>query len=134
MINRITPEYINKLYDNQVFVFGSNLSGIHGKGAAKIAHKLFGADWGVGVGFTGLCYAIPTKDFKISRTLKLEEIKIFVDEFIETSKKFPQYTFLVTKIGCGLAGYREDEIATLFKDAVNVENIFLPQSFWDQLK
>ena len=72
---------------------------------------------------------IKNKDF-----LKLNEIKIYVDDFIETAKQFTNYNFLVTKIGCGLAGYREDEIAVLFKDAIDVENIFLPQSFWNILK
>ena len=134
MNNRITPEHINKLTDNQVFVFGSNLSGIHGKGAARMAHQYYNAEWGIGVGFTGVCYAIPTKDYGILRTLKLNEIKIYVNDFIETAKQFSDYTFLVTRIGCGLAGYRDEEIATLFKDAIDVENIFLPESFWNIIK
>jgi len=134
MIYRITPEYIETLKENELFVFGSNLSGIHGAGGAKLAHKKFGAEWGVGVGFTGQCYAIPTKDYGISRTLKIDEIKLFIDEFIELASKNINYNFLVTRIGCGLAGYRDDEIALLFKDVVNFDNIFLPQSFWNIIK
>lgn len=134
MKNRITPEYVEKINEKQIFVFGSNLSGIHGAGGAKMAHRFFNAEWGVGVGLTGGCYAIPTKDYNISRTLKLEEIKIYIDDFIETAKHFSEYDFLVTKIGCGYAGYCDNEIAILFKDAIDVQNIFLPNSFWNILK
>ncbi len=114
---------ITELKPNEVFVFGSNLSGIHGGGAARFAHDKFGAEMGVGVGFTGQCYAIPTKSKGITRTLEIEEIKPYVDYFIQAAKKERFKTFLVTEIGCGLAGYSPEDIAPLFKDAIDIENI-----------
>jgi hypothetical protein len=97
----------------ELFVFGSNLAGIHGAGAAKIATHYYGAKWGVGFGKTGKCYAIPTKDAVI-QTLSLEEIKVFVEEFAaytHTSGK----QFFITRVGCGLAGYKDKDIAPLFR-------------------
>lgn len=127
--DRITPENITNISDNEVFVFGSNLSGIHGKGAAKTALK-WGAKWGQSNGIQGKTYAIPTKDASIRRTLTIEEIKPFVDEFIEFAKANENLIFFVTEIGCGLAGLKPKEVAPLFKDAVNVFNIHLPPRFW----
>lgn len=129
MIERITPENITNIKDNQIFVFGSNLSGRHGKGAAKTALG-WGAKWGQAKGLQGRSYGIPTKDANIRRTLSIKEIKPFVDEFIEFAKANENLTFLVTEIGCGLAGLKPKEIAPLFKEAVNVENIHLPARFW----
>ena len=129
MIERITPENITNIKDNQIFVFGSNLSGRHGKGAAKTALG-WGAKWGQAKGLQGRSYGIPTKDASIRRTLSIKEIKPFVDEFIEFAKANENLTFLVTEIGCGLAGLKPKEIAPLFKEAVNVENIHLPARFW----
>ncbi len=126
---RTTPENINKLEENQIFVFGSNLSGRHGKGAAKTALK-WGAKWGQAKGLQGKTYGIPTKDASIRRTLTIEEIKPFVDEFIEFAKANEKLIFLVTEIGCGLAGLTPKEVAPLFKEAVNVSNIHLPSRFW----
>jgi hypothetical protein len=131
---RITPEIIDKLNDDEIFVFGSNKSGIMGAGAAKIAYQRFGAVWGVGEGVTGECYAIPTKDYGIRRTLRIDEIKPFVDEFIQFAKNNDDFIFLVTKIGCGLAGYRSNDIAPLFKDAEDIKNIYLPLDFWEVLE
>lgn len=133
MKDRITPENITKLSDNEIFVFGSNKSGRHGAGAAKLAHQRFGADWGVGVGITGECYAIPTKDYGICRTLKINEIKPYVDDFIEFAKNNNDFIFLVTEIGCGLAGYRPEEITPLFVNAKDIENIHLPIRFWNEI-
>ena len=99
-----------------IFVFGSNLAGRHGKGAALCARNVHGAVYGVGVGRTGNAYAIPTKDERI-RTLPLERIAGYVAEFLEYAKAHPDIEFEVTKIGCGLAGYRESDIAPMFKDA-----------------
>lgn len=129
MIERTTPENINNLTENQIFVFGSNLSGRHGKGAAKIALG-WGAKWGQAKGLQGKTYGIPTKDASISRTLTIEEIKPFVVEFIEFAKANPNFIFLVTEIGCGLAGLKPKEVAPLFKDVVKVSNIHLPSRFW----
>ena len=128
MIERTTPENINSLAKNQIFVFGSNLSGRHGKGAAKTALG-WGAKWGQAKGLQGSTYGIPTKDATITRTLTIEEIKPFVDEFIEFAKTNQNLIFLVTEIGCGLAGLKPKEVAPLFKEAVNVSNIHLPYRF-----
>jgi hypothetical protein len=130
---RTTPDNIKKLEQGHIFVFGSNLSGRHGKGAAKTALG-WGAKWGQGSGLQGRTYGIPTKDASIRRTLTVTEIKPFVDEFIEFAKNNPNLIFLVTEIGCGLAGHKQKDIAPLFVDAINVENIHLPEKFWHKLK
>ena len=131
-VGRITPENITSISENEVFVFGSNLSGRHGKGAAKTALG-WGAKWGQAAGIQGRTYGIPTKDASIRRTLTIEEIKPFVDEFIEFAKANKKLTFLVTEIGCGLAGLKPKEVAPLFKEAVNVFNIHLPSRFWHKV-
>ena len=119
---------INSLDRDEVFVFGSNLAGRHGAGAAKLAHNKFGAQYGYGKGITGQTYAIPTKD-KDLRILSLREIKSYVEEFIEYAKLNPNIHFLVTKIGCGLAGYTVIDIAPMFAKARSVQNIHLPLDF-----
>ena len=125
--NRITPEYITSLQPNEIFVFGSNLAGMHGGGAARTARLYFGAVMGNGDGPQGQSYAIPTMQGGV------ETIRPYVDKFIDYAKAHPEQTFLVTPIGCGIAGFTPDEIAPLFKEAVSVENIYLPQSFWEEL-
>lgn len=132
MRGRVTPDKITKLNDNEIFVFGSNLSGRHGKGAAKIALG-WGARYGQASGIQGKTYGIPTKDASIRRTLTIEEIKPFVDEFIEWAKYHSENIFYVTEIGCGLAGLKPKEIAPLFKETVNIDNIHLPARFWHKL-
>lgn len=132
MEGRITPNIITKLKDNEIFIFGSNLSGRHGKGAAKTALG-WGAKYGQASGIQGKTYAIPTKDASIRRTLSIEEIKPFVDDFIEWAKYHSGNIFYVTEIGCGLAGLKPKEVAPLFKEAVNVCNIHLPARFWHKL-
>ena len=132
MIERTTPNIITKLKDNEIFIFGSNLSGRHGKGAAKTALG-WGAKYGQASGIQGKTYGIPTKDASIRRTLSIEEIKPFVDEFIEFAKANENFIFLVIEIGCGLAGLKPKEVAPLFKEAVNVDNIYLPARFWHKL-
>lgn len=122
--NRITPERITELREGQSFCFGSNLGGCHGGGAARIAFERFGAEWGVGVGPTGNCYAIPTMQGPV------QTIKPYVDGFIEYAKTHSETTFLMTRIGCGIAGFRDEEIAPLFREARNIQNIWLPESFW----
>ncbi|MBR4533207.1 MAG: hypothetical protein IKO85_01490 [Bacteroidaceae bacterium] len=124
MYNReYTPNRILDLKDNEIFVFGSNLAGAHGGGAAWVAHEYFGAIWGQGVGLQGRSYAIPTMHGGV------EAIKPYVDEFIEFAKNHPEYKFLVTRIGCGIAGFRDEEIAPLFADAIDVKNVILPREF-----
>lgn len=127
--HRITPCRITTLNRMEVFVFGSNLAGRHGAGAAKYAREKFGAIYGKGIGLQGRSYAIPTKDENI-QTLPLEEIQQYVTSFIKETKDIFWLTYLVTEIGCGLAGYKPEDIAPLFKEAIKVENICLPESFW----
>ena len=126
--NRITPRRITKLEKGEIFVFGSNLAGMHGGGAARTAHDKFGAVWGQGEGLQGQSYAIPTMQGGV------ETIKPYVDEFIEFARHNKNLKFLVTAIGCGIAGFSPDEIAPLFRKAVGVENISLPDFFWDILQ
>ena len=108
---------------NEVFVFGSNLMGHHGGGAAWYAMRHFGAIWGQGVGLQGQSYGIPTMQGGV------ETIAPYVDEFIAFAATRLDLTFLVTRIGCGIAGFRDEEIAPLFKEALEAENIVLPESF-----
>ena len=119
----VTPEHITKLADNEVFVFGSNLQGYHGGGAARAALNHFGAVWGVGVGMQGQSYAIPTMQGPV------ETIKPYVDQFIEYATAHPELHFLVTPIGCGIAGFSPNEIAPLFKRALFMRNVSLPITF-----
>ena len=126
-IHRVSPNRINSLGKNEIFVFGSNLKGMHGGGAARIAVEKFGAIMGQGVGLQGQSYAIPTMQGGVNT------IKPYVDEFIAFAKQHPELTFLVTRIGCGIAGFTDAEIAPLFAAAADVENIHLPQEFWNEL-
>ncbi len=123
---RIASDRISNLEDNEIFVFGSNIQGAHGGGAAWFAHKQFGAEWGVGEGLTGRTYALPTMEGEAS-------LKRAVKNFIACAKEHPELTFLVTAVGCGIAGYTPNEVAPLFKEATSLENVFLPQVFWDFL-
>ena len=124
MYNReFTPDRISELKENEIFVFGSNLAGHHGGGAARLAYNRFGAVWGQGVGLQGQSYAIPTMQGGV------ETIKPYVDEFIRFAEQHPEYKFLVTRIGCGIAGFRDEEIAPLCTQALKVENIILPKEF-----
>ena len=118
-----TPERITELKADEVFVFGSNLAGMHGAGAAWVAFRNFGAVMGCGVGLRGQSYAIPTMQGGV------ETIKPYVDEFIAFTKTHPELFFYVTRIGCGIAGFRDREIAPLFQAARGIENICLPKSF-----
>lgn len=125
---RVTPSWIDDLQENEVFVFGSNLAGMHGGGAARIARLRFGAVMGNGVGMQGRSYAIPTMQGGT------ETIRPYVNDFIAYAKEHPELTFLVTPIGCGIAGFEPEDIAPLFELASNVENIWLPKSFWEVLE
>ncbi len=119
----VTPDFITELRPGEVFVFGSNLAGFHGGGAARIAHARFGAVWGVGVGPTGNSYAIPTMQGGV------ETIHPYVDQFIDYAANHPEQHFLVTPIGCGIAGFTPAQIAPLFASAVSLSNVSLPSSF-----
>ena len=122
-----TSERISELRENEIFVFGSNLAGAHGGCAAWLAYRRFGAVWGEGVGLHGRTYAIPTMQGGV------DTVKPYVDDFILFSKEHKELTFLVTRIGCGIAGFRNEEIAPLFKDAICVENIILPKEFVENI-
>lgn len=126
-IGRTTPDFITNLAENEIFVFGSNLAGFHGGGAARVAHQRFGAVWGQGVGLQGQSYAIPTMQGGV------ETIRPYVDEFIVFARQHPELTFLVTRIGCGIAGFTDEDIAPLFKEALGTDNIILPATFLDVL-
>ena len=123
-----TPEFITELKADEVFVFGSNLAGMHGGGAAYVAFKKFGAVMGCGVGLRGKSYAIPTMQGGV------ETIKPYVDEFISFAREHPELFFYVTRIGCGIAGFRDRDIAPLFTEALGLENVCLPESFLKVLK
>ena len=125
--DRIAPDIINTLKDNEIFVFGSNLAGMHAGGAARVAAQKFGAVMGQGVGLQGQSYAIPTMQGGV------ETIVPYVDEFIRFADCHPEMTFLVTRIGCGIAGFTDEEIAPLFIRAINLPNVHLPLSFWKEL-
>ena len=118
-----TPDMITELRPDEIFVFGSNLAGMHGGGAAYAAWRKFGAIMGQGVGLQGQSYGIPTMQGGV------ETIKPYVDEFITFAKGHPELFFFVTRIGCGIAGFRDEEIAPLFAAAKGVPNICLPESF-----
>jgi hypothetical protein len=123
-----TPDRITSLADNEVFVFGSNLAGRHGKGAALLALRKFGAKPGQGTGSMGQSYGIATKDERL-RVLPLEKIASQIAEFLRFARERPETKFLVTQVGCGLAGYSPAEIAPLFFAHRVPENVALPASF-----
>ena len=127
MKSQFTPDFITELKENEIFVFGSNLQGMHGGGAARLAYDKFGAIWGQGVGLQEQSYGIPTMHGGV------DAIKPYVDEFIEFAKSHPEMTFLVTRIGCGIAGFRDEEIAPLFKECIEMENVCLPKSFHEYI-
>lgn len=129
---RITNSDITKLDINQVFVFGSNEGGNHGKGAAKTAMK-WGAKWGQSEGIQGRTYGIPTKPRDLRQVLSIVQIKPYVDKFIAYAKEHPELTFLVTEIGTGYSKYKPKDIAPLFEEAIEIQNIHLPARFWHKL-
>ena len=124
-IRRSTPENITKLGRDDIFVFGSNLEGHHDGGAARVALERFGAIYGQGVGIQGQSYAIPTMFDSV------DKIKPYVDDFLDLAYEWDQNTFYVTRIGCGIAGFTDEEIAPLFAAAIDSYNVVLPQSFID---
>lgn len=120
---RITPSLINELEPGEIFVFGSNIQGMHMGGAARVAYSKFGAEWGNGEGLQGQSYALPTME-------GAESTKLAADHFTACAKEHLELKFLVTPVGCGIAGYTPEEIAPLFKEAAMLENVYLPVSFW----
>ena len=124
---RFTPDNIKELAPDEIFVFGSNLACHHGGGAARVALDRFGAQWGVGEGIQGQSYAIPTMQGGV------ETIKPYVDRFLDLAYEWDQNTFLVTRIGCGIAGFTPEQIAPLFDRALDMYNVVLPRDFYDIL-
>lgn len=120
---KYTPENITSLGKDDIFVFGSNLAGNHAGGAARVARRLFGAKMGQGVGLQGQSYAIPTMQGGV------DTIKPYVDDFIRLAREWDQNTFYVTRIGCGIAGFTDEQIAPLFDEAYDLYNVRLPRSF-----
>lgn len=133
---KVSPVKIEKLGYPEVFVFGSNLAGIHGAGAAEYAYRNFGAVWGCGKGFQGRCYAIPTKNWDVKSVLPLETIRGYVHEFLGETEKLSALTYFVTRIGCGFSGYTDAEIAPLFiREGKEIPpNVALPATFWKVLQ
>ena len=144
---KFTPEKIENLSKGEVFVFGSNIQGEHVGGAAAFANKVFGAEMGCCFGFCNLkcnTYSIPTctrlwagsiEPFRMTRPFdNVNQIKPFVDAFISDAKHFNDYTFYVTKIGCGIAGFKVNEVAALFSECLDMENVILPKEFVDYLE
>lgn len=127
---RVT-RHVKDLKPGEIFVFGSNEAGRHGRGAARTA-KQWGARNGKGAGQWGNTYAIPTKDARLN-CLTVRQIQKYVNDFIKYADQNPDYTFLVTEIGCGLAGNHPSAIAPLFMEASRLPNVHLPQKFWDHL-
>ena len=125
---RITPRPIVELKKDEVFVFGSNVVGRHSGGAAKQALK-WGAKWHVASGLMGQTYGIPTVGIH-----GLDAIEIYVSQFIKYVEENDHITFYVTAIGCGSAGFTPEQIAPLFKDCVDMPNVYLPESFWQVLR
>ena len=126
-LNRVTPNHITELAEGQIFVFGSNAAGHHDGGAARFALERFGAVYGQGCGLQGRSYAIPTMSGS------LQEIAHEIEEFIRFADQHPELTFLVTRIGCGIAGYSDADIAPFFANAYSLPNVYLPAEFWKVL-
>lgn len=120
---KYTPERITSLAPNEIFVFGSNIHGMHGGGAAAFAWRKFGAEWGVGEGLTGQCYALPTMEGGV------DYIQEKVNNFLECARQHEDKIFLVTPIACGIAGFTPEQIAPLFREAIPMENVILPRNF-----
>ncbi len=125
---RVVQPMTKSYRSTPVFVFGSNLAGRHGAGAARTAKQSFGAIYGQGIGRQGNSYAIPTKDGDL-KTLPLGAIQMFVEQFIEYAHVHHETPFAVTRIGCGLAGYKDEDIAPFFKNAPS--NCSLPPGWRD---
>ena len=120
---QFTPDKVERLSNCEIFVFGSNMEGKHMGGAARVAYEMFGAEWGVGDGPTGRCYAIPTMHGGI------EDIQPYAEKFIAYAKAHPMKRFLLTRVGCGIAGFKDSDMAQLFEDALEVPNIAYPRQW-----
>ena len=127
-----TPDYIDNLLPDQVFVFGSNILGYHAGGASRMAYKRFGAVWGQAEGLQGQSYAIPV-DYGKQKVVE-DVIKESIDRFIQFAKEHHEKQFLVTRVGCGIGGFKDKEMAVYFKEALDLDNVSLPCSFVEALE
>lgn len=131
----ITPNHIKELKENEIFVFGSNRQGRHGKGAALTARNKFGAIYGQSQGLQGQSYAIITKELrKEYQPVSLQEVKEGVDTFIQFAKENKHLTFYVVELGCNLAYFTVEQIAPLFKPTMRLKNVYLPERFLENLQ
>lgn len=131
----ITPNHIKELKENEIFVFGSNRQGRHGKGAALTARNKFGAIYGQSQGLQGQSYAIITKELrKEYQPVSLQEVKEGVDTFIQFAKDNKHLTFYVVELGCNLAYFTVEQIAPLFKPTMRLKNVYLPERFLENLQ
>lgn len=119
---------ITSLKINEVFVFGSNLNGHHAGGAAYQAANHFGAEWGIGEGLTGQCYAFPTLD-KNKEQLTYEQLLEARHKLFATARALPERSFLLTKVGCGIAGYDETYMKNLFVSQLTPKNLIKPEDW-----
>lgn len=124
---RITPENLTELSSRQRVSIGTNESGIHGAGIAQYAFDNWGLVWGQGFGPSGMCFGVPTKDWRIGK-LDLGVIDSYISRYIQWMKA-TKYNHLVTKVGCGLAGYTPNQIAPMFAECINMTNVWLPEEF-----
>lgn len=125
--NRVTPAFVNSLKENEIFVFGSNVAGIHNGGAAGYAKNHFGAIDGQAEGLQGQSYAIPTDG------VSEKELYQAICRYCDLASSRPDLTFYVTAVGCGNAGFSPYTVAPMFRDAVKLKNVKLPIEFWDFL-
>jgi hypothetical protein len=130
--NKITPQLISQLNENEILVFESNTLGKHDRGISKLA-LTFGAEFGKGIGLSGNTYAIPIKGSDLKRYLNLSQIKGYVDKFIEFAKQNKELFFLITPIGSDFKTYSYKEIAPLFKETLNLENVSIPFEWYHYL-
>lgn len=121
---RVANDNITNLCKKEVFVFGSNKKGHHSGGAAKFASDHFGAQWGVGEGKTGRCYAIPTME-------GITSFRAAIIRFIRYARTHQDRIFLVTKVGCGIAGYTVEQVAPMFRPCIQLDNVYLPAEFFN---
>ena len=128
-VHYILPKNYNVLKPDEVFAFGSNLAGMHGGGSARMAHMLFGAKMGQGVGMQGQSYAIPTMQDDIN-TIR----PYYVEQFIQYAEEHPELFFYITHIGCGIVGFQDKETAPLSAHAVGLRNVCMPYSFIEHLE
>ena len=122
-----TPENITELHEDEILVFGSNMAGHHGGGAARTAHEKFGAKWGKAEGLSGQSYAFPTLNRDYSKRT-IEELKASKDKLYICAMLNPETTFFVTKVGTGIAGFTLEEMRDVF-EGEKPKNVVLPKEF-----